>query len=131
MPSSAKENSQMKLRLLAAAAALFVSFAPAAVDPAVAAPPQVNAVGPTDLFQDIVGGNAQVGNVYASALQLAGFDGSLPSRGNVLIGGDATTNLWQRNTTGSSVTTTITYGGPDRWAYWSGTSTAITLTKDS
>lgn len=48
---------------------------------------------------------------------------------NALIGGDSDTNLYQRNTTGSSVTTTLTYGGPDRWAYWSGTATAMTVSK--
>ncbi len=50
---------------------------------------------------------------------------------NLLIGGDAGTNLWQRATTGASVTTTVTYGGPDRWAYWSGTNTAMTVSRDS
>jgi hypothetical protein len=66
--------------------------------------------------------------------QLAGFAGSLGadnSLGNYLIGGDATNNLFQRGTTGASVTTTVTYGGPDRWAYWSGTSTAMTVSRDS
>lgn len=50
---------------------------------------------------------------------------------NFLIGGDATTNLFQRATTGASVTTTVTYGGPDRWAYWSGTATAMTVSRSS
>lgn len=63
--------------------------------------------------------------------QLAGYAGSLPTKTNVLIGGDATSNLFQRATTGSSVTTTVTYGGPDRWAYWSGLNTAMTLSRDS
>lgn len=98
---------------------------------AVAAPPQVQVIGPTDLFQDVVGGNAQVGNVYASALQLAGYGSSLPNTASALIGGDATTNLWQRATTGASQTTTYAYGGPDRWAYWSGTATAVTVSRDS
>ena len=63
--------------------------------------------------------------------QLAGFVTGLPSQGNLLIGGDATTNLFQRGTTGASQTTTVAYGGPDRWAYWSGTSTAMTVSRDS
>ena len=63
--------------------------------------------------------------------QLATLSLLLPSRGNALIGGDATTNLWQRATTGASETTTYAYGGPDRWAYWSGTSTAMTVSRDS
>lgn len=66
-----------------------------------------------------------------STLQMAGYISSGPSKTNALIGGDATTNLFQRGTTGSSVTTTVTYGGPDRWAYWSGTSTAMTVSRDA
>jgi len=66
-----------------------------------------------------------------SANQMAAFIGGLPAKGNVLIGGDASTNLWQRGTTGASVTTTVTYGGPDRWAYWSGASTAMTVSKST
>jgi hypothetical protein len=68
---------------------------------------------------------------FTTSLSLAGLNNSQPTRNNVLIGGDATTNLWQRATTGSSVTTTVTYGGPDRWAYWSGASTAMTVSRDS
>ena len=63
--------------------------------------------------------------------QLASLGGTLPTKGNALIGGDATTNLFQRATTGASETTTYAYGGPDRWAYWSGTSTAMTVSRDS
>ena len=64
--------------------------------------------------------------------QLAQYVGSAGSNSpNLLIGGDAGTNLWQRGTTGSSVTTTTTYGGPDRFAYWSGTNTAMTVSRDS
>ena len=70
----------------------------------------------------------------ATTNQIAGFVRSLGGMNdwkNFLIGGDATTNLWQRGTTGSSVTTTATYGGPDRWAYWSGTNTAMTVSQTS
>ena len=109
------------------AAALFALGATVAQ----AGPPQVSVINPDDLFQDVVHGSAQVGNVYASALTLSGYVGSLPAKGNVLIGGDATTNLWQRGTTGASETTTYAYGGPDRWAYWSGTNTAVTVSKDT
>jgi len=66
-----------------------------------------------------------------TTLQMAGYGSTLPARANVLIGGDATTNLWQRATTGASQTTTVAYGGPDRWAYWSGTNTAVTVSRDS
>lgn len=95
--------------------------------------PQVQSIGPNDLFQDIVNGQPVAGNVYAPAPLLGNYAASLPGNNpeNAIIGGDATTNLFQRGTTGSSVTTTITYGGPDRWAYWSGTSTAMTVSQDS
>lgn len=66
-----------------------------------------------------------------STLQLAGYAAGMPARRNILIGGDAGTNLFQRATTGSSVTTTLAYGGPDRWAYWSGTNTAMTVSRDT
>jgi hypothetical protein len=95
--------------------------------------PTVSVVNGTDYFQDIQNG-PQAPNTYATGNQLAAYVSSQPgSLGfkNVLIGGDATTNLFQRGTTGSSVTTTATYGGPDRWAYWSGASTAMTVSRTS
>lgn len=119
----------MKLRLLAGLAiAGLLTIGAFAQSPVV---PQVTSIGATDLFQDVVGGAPQAQNFYASAPTLAGYMGSLPTKGNVLIGGDATTNLFQRATTGSSVTTTLTYGGPDRFAYWSGTATAMTVSRDT
>jgi hypothetical protein len=95
--------------------------------------PLVTSIGPNDVFQDIVGGQPSAQSQYAPAPMLGNYAASLPGNNpdNALIGGDATTNLWQRATTGSSVTSTVTYGGPDRWAYLSGTSTAITLSRDS
>ncbi len=95
--------------------------------------PQVSSIGPSDLFQDVVNGVPQAQSYYAPAALLGNYSatqgGNNPE--NFIIGGDATTNLFQRATTGSSVTTTITYGGPDRWAYWSGTSTAMTVSQDT
>lgn len=73
-------------------------------------------------------------NPASEAITMASFGSyinGLPADGNGLIGGDAGTNLWQRGTTGSSVTTTVTYGGPDRFAYWSGTNTAMTVSRDT
>lgn len=67
--------------------------------------------------------------ITTAQLQQWGNQG--PSRGNAIIGGDATTNLWQRGTSGASETTTYAYGGPDRWFYWSGTNTAMTVSRDS
>ena len=93
--------------------------------------PQVQKVNPGDLFQDIVNGSPQSGNVYASTLQIGGALLGQATKLNLLIGGDAQQNLFQRGTTGASVTTTITYGGPDRWAYWSGANTAMTVSKDT
>lgn len=95
--------------------------------------PQVVSISPTDLFQDIPNGQPSSQSYYAPATLLANYGASQAGNNpeNVLIGGDATTNLWQRATTGSSVTTTVTYGGPDRWAYWSGASTAMTVSRDS
>jgi hypothetical protein len=93
--------------------------------------PQVTSIGPNDLFQDVVGGQPQAQSYYASAALLGNYSATLGNNNptNFLIGGDSTSNLYQRGTTGSSVTTTLTYGGPDRWAYWSGTSTAMTVSQ--
>ena len=93
--------------------------------------PLVTTIGVNDVFKDVVNGFPQAQDYYVSAATLAGFVGNGGAGTNFLIGGKADQNLWQRNTTGSSVTTTLTYGGPDRWAYWSGTSTAMTVSKVS
>lgn len=68
---------------------------------------------------------------FATSATLASYSQSLPGGNfdNAIIGGDSDTNLYQRATTGASVTTTLTYGGPDRWAYWSGTNTAMTVSR--
>lgn len=70
---------------------------------------------------------------FVSSATLANYGQTQPGGNaeNALIGGDAGTNLFQRGTTGSSVTATVTYGGPDRWAYWSGASTAMTVSQDT
>lgn len=114
---------------LAASVAL-LSLAPVAEAQTVA-PPKVSVINSDDLFQDIVHGNAQAGNFYATGVELGGYTGSLASRNNALVGGDATTNLFVHGTTGSSVTTSLTYGGPNNFAYWSGTSTAMTVSRDT
>lgn len=66
-----------------------------------------------------------------SPAQIAAYGNSQANRNNALIGGDASTNLWQRGTTGASETTTVAYGGADRWAYWSGASTAVTVSRSN
>lgn len=95
--------------------------------------PQVTVINSNDLFQDVVNGLPQAQNYYASAALLGNYSASLGGNNpeNILIGGDATTNLFAYGTTGSSVTTTQTYGGPNRWVYWSGASTAMTVSQDS
>lgn len=95
--------------------------------------PQVTSIGTNDLFQDIVNGQPSAQSFYASSALLGNYSPTLPGNNpeNLLIGGDSTTNLYQRGTTGSSVTTTLTYGGPDRWAYWSGTNTAMTVSRST
>ena len=96
--------------------------------------PKVSAINPGDLFQDVVNGAPQAGNQYASAALLQSYLGiGTPSRGNALIGGDATTNLWQHGTAGtglSSATATYT-GSADRWAYFSGASTEFKVIRSS
>lgn len=93
--------------------------------------PMVTKINPTDAFQDVVNGVPTAQNQYASATTLIGYGVAQATKLNVLIGGDAGTNLFQRATTGASVTATITYGGPDRWAYWSGAATAMTVSRDT
>src|SRR6266436_5665913 len=120
---------RVRLTALAAFVAGGVSLPALAQTPPV---PQVSTVGPADLFQDIVNGAPSPINQYASAAAVANLvNGTGGGVDNLLIGGDPTTNLFQRATTGSSVTTTLTYGGPDRWAYWSGTNTAMTVSQSS
>lgn len=95
--------------------------------------PQVQTIGSTDLIQVIPGGQPTPQNYYATSNLLGNYGATLTGNNpeNLLIGGDAGTNLWQRGTTGSSVTTTTTYGGPDRFFYWSGTNTAMTVSRSS
>jgi hypothetical protein len=117
--------------LIGAALALSIGAAFAQTIPL----PYVTSVQPTDAFQDIVGGVPSAQNKYVSGATLAGFangqPGAVDSFNNVIVGGDATTNLFQRGTTGASQTTTVAYGGPDRFAYWSGASTAMTVSRTS
>ena len=101
----------------------------ASVAPALAqsySPPQVQAIGPNDLFQDIPNGSASVGNVYANATLLGNYAATVPGGNydNALIAGDFTKNLFQRGTSVGTITTTATYVA-DRWFAWSGTSTTI------
>ncbi len=122
----------MSKRILLSGLALLAAGAAVTAQVIVTAP-LVSSVNPTDVIQIVPGGIPSVGNVYAQAQYLSGYfgQGQAP-RINALIAGDATQNLFQRATTGSSVSsTTPVYGGPDRWAYWSGASTALTVSRSS
>ena len=64
--------------------------------------------------------------------QLAANDNAQPSRGNVLIGGDGTTNLWQRGTAGTSTTSaTVAWDSADRWGQWALSSAGVKVARDS
>jgi hypothetical protein len=112
-------------RKILAMAAIAV-FSSAAIAQVISVP-QVTTVGPTDLFQDVVGGQPKVSSSYVSGATLLG---QISREGNFLIGGDAGQNLWQRGTTGPSTTTTYLYNA-DAWFGWSGTSTAMTVSRDT
>lgn len=130
---------KMKLRHALLGAALLFAGVSAALTPANAGglwptlpapivPMSGNEVLPCDT--ELAGGaNPQTEGCTVN--NLSAYTNGLPALRNVLVGGDASTNLFQRATSGSSVTTTVTFGGPDRWAYWSGTSTAMTVSRDT
>ena len=97
-------------------------------------PPQVTAIGASDLFQDVVGGTGQAESYYATAGQMGVYGQTLPGGNydNALIGGDFATNLFQRGTSVSTASTTyyVAYGA-DRWFTWGGTSTPTTMTQQT
>jgi len=64
---------------------------------------------------------------YLSVATLGNYLGAGPGGArNVLIGGDFTTNLFQRGTSTTGITNSVTYG-PDRWFAIGGASSAISL----
>lgn len=97
-------------------------------------PPQVQQINPADLFQDIPGGQIGPGNVYAPSAMLGGYGTTLSGGNydNALIGGDFTTNLFQRGTSVSTAGSTyyVKYGA-DRWFTWGSTSTPTTMTQQT
>jgi hypothetical protein len=88
--------------------------------------PQVTSIGSGDLFQDIVGGAPQVGNVYAPAPLLGNYSATLSGNNpeNALRGGDIGKNLFAFGTSVTGITTTSTYVA-NGWFAWSGTSTTL------
>ena len=92
--------------------------------------PVVQAVNPGDYFQDIPNGYPTVGNQYATPAQLGIM--AAPPKVNVIIGGDGTTNLWQRGTAGTSTTSsTPVFDSADRWAQWSASSAGVKIARGS
>lgn len=65
--------------------------------------------------------------------QLLANSQTTASRNNALVGGDPTTNLWQRSTAGTATTSaTPAYDSADRWAQWSTSAGAqVTVSRDS
>ena len=97
--------------------------------------PQVTSIGPSDLFQDLVGGNPQAGNYYASAGQItsvASVAYSVPSTGfSITQGTDVTWTVI--NPAGTLATGTFTFNaaaiqGSRACIVSTQTQTAITFT---
>ncbi len=96
--------------------------------------PQVQSVQPGDLFQDVVGGQPTANSYYATGTQMGaiGFSAAGGNTDNLLIGGDFSTNLFQRGASVSLASSTyyVAYGA-DRWFTWGGTSTPATMTQQT
>ena len=117
-------------KLFRGGVALLAMTIAAGAQPATA--PQVSTIGNTDLFQDVVNGFAQAQSFYASAATLSAYFASQPVRLNALIGGDATTNLWQRGTAGVSTTSgTVAWDSADHWGQWSLATAGAKIVRDS
>lgn len=121
-----------KLLAFAAATLLLGSLAAPDVRGQSAIVPQVQSIGSTDLFQDVVSGIPQATNYYATAGQIGTYGLTLPGAidGNALIGGDFTTNLFAYTTTPAAVNGTSTYVA-NRWFTWGAASSTITITPQS
>ncbi len=96
--------------------------------------PQVQSVQTGDLFPDVVGGVPTAGTQYASGAQMGVLGAQLAGGNydNALIGGDFSTNLFQRGASVSLTSSTyyVKYGA-DRWFTWGGTSTPATMTQQT
>ena len=119
-----------RIALIAAAASLLAGSALAQNSIPI---PQVTVINPPDLIKIIPGGAPAPGNVYApGSLFGATFGVGAPSRGNAVIGGDGTTNLWQRGTAGVSTTSaTVAWDSADRWGQWTLSSAGVKVVRDS
>lgn len=119
----------MKKTLIAAAFGLFGLTSAALAQVAV---PQVQSIGPTDLFQDVVRGQPNAQSVYANAALLGNYSASLAGAASdsAIIGGDFNTNTWAHGTTSPTINTTAAYG-PTDWFMWSGTATNLVATQQT
>jgi len=68
-------------------------------------------------------------SVRITTQQLGQYGVTLDPQQNWLIAGDASQNLFQRGVNGPVATTNVMFG-PDRWAYWSGAVTPMTVGQD-
>ena len=123
---------KMRKSLIAAAVGCF-AFAGLALAQSYP-PPQVQSIGSSDLFQDVVQGVGQAESYYATSAQMGAYGSTLNGGNwdNALIGGDFAQNLFQRGTSVSTAGTTyyVAYGA-DRWFTWGGTSTPTTMTQQT
>jgi len=96
--------------------------------------PTIPSISSTDVFQDVVGGFPQAQSQYATAAQVGVYGTTLQggNANNALIGGDFSTNLFQRGASVSTAGATyyVAYGA-DRWFTWGGTSTPTTMTQQT
>ena len=128
----------MKKTLFAAVMGALTAIAIAGLTFAQTYPPNIPVVSgpasisPNDLFQDVVNGYPSAQSQYVNALLLGNYGATLVGNNpeNALIGGDFTTNLFQRSTSTGSITTSQTYVA-DRWSSWSGASTTLTVSKQT
>ena len=95
----------MKKLLLAAVGAAVLAGAAAFAQSSISLL-QVIGINSDDQFQDIVHGYPTAQSKFANALLLGNYSQTTPGGNpeNALIGGDASTNLWQRGTAGTSQT---------------------------
>ena len=114
-------------KLLAAGAAILIALGgDVAVGQSISVP-QVQSIGPSDLFQDIQGGQPRAQSYYATVPLMANLGATYPGNNptNDIIGGDFGSNLYQDGASVTNISTTVAYVA-DQWFAFSGTSTALT-----
>ena len=83
-------------------------------------------------FDTQLSGGAMPQTEAVSIGQLANYNGSLASKNNGIIAGDASTNLWQRGTSGTSSTSaTVQWSSADHWGQWATASAGVKIVKDT